>query len=261
MQSITLEQVAQDALITLREVFQASQVECELCLPEKPVGLYLQTEFLRVALLNILNAVATQIPGGKIKLSTRIAGHSAQLQLEAWRVHQKPGVAVELFLEALETGQSLLNLCQGTLEVTLLEQDESPLFACFTLPVAERVTVLVIDDNADTLQLFQRYLAESRYRFVGANHPRQGLALAESEQPHIIILDVMMPENDGWAVLGQLRVHPQTQDIPVIVCSIVPQESLAQALGAAEFLRKPISPAELLAALDRQANLPLSKSG
>jgi CheY-like chemotaxis protein len=262
MQSLTFEQVAQDALSTLREVFQANQVESELCLTEHPVGLYLQAEFLRVALLNILNAVTAQIPGGKIKLSTLIVEHAAQLQLEAWPpAHHKPGDSVELPLDVLETGQSLLALCHGTLEVALPEQDVSPLFVCFTLPVAERVTVLVIDDNTDTLQLFQRYLTDSRYRFVGANHPWQGLALAESEPPRIIILDVMMPESDGWAVLGQLRVHPQTQDIPVIVCSIVPQGSLAQALGAAEFLRKPISQAELLATLDRQANLPLSKSG
>ena len=64
-----------------------------------------------------------------------------------------------------------------------------------------------------------------------------------------ILLDIMMPQRDGWTLLGQLREHPDTHAIPVIVCSILPQEQLALVLGAAAFLRKPVSRADLLRAL------------
>ena len=119
----------------------------------------------------------------------------------------------------------------------------------------EQATVLVIDDNADALQLFQRYLSGSRYRFTGAQDAHRGLALAEELVPQVIVLDVMLSKEDGWTLLGQLREHPRTRGIPVIVCTILSQEQLALALGAADFMRKPVSRTELLSALDRQLDL------
>jgi CheY-like chemotaxis protein len=61
----------------------------------------------------------------------------------------------------------------------------------------------------------------------------------------------MMPGRDGWDLLGQFREHPVTQHVPVIICSILGQRDLAMALGAADFLRKPVTRQDLLAALDR----------
>ncbi|MDI7275566.1 MAG: response regulator, partial [Anaerolineae bacterium] len=123
--------------------------------------------------------------------------------------------------------------------------------AILNLPAAEQAGVLVIDDNADTLQLFQRYLAGSGYPFVGARDPEQAMALAEHLGPSVIVLDVMLPGVDGWELLGRLREHPKTRGIPVVVCTILPQEQLALALGAAAVLRKPVTRTALLEVLDR----------
>jgi CheY-like chemotaxis protein len=60
-----------------------------------------------------------------------------------------------------------------------------------------------------------------------------------------------MPQTDGWRVLSQLRQHPLTSHIPVIVCTILVQEALALSLGACAFLRKPVTRQAFLAALDR----------
>jgi CheY-like chemotaxis protein len=120
------------------------------------------------------------------------------------------------------------------------------------LLAAEQVTVLAIDDNADTLQLFQRYLSGSRYRLVSAQNAHQALALIEELNPQVIVLDVMMPKEDGWTLLGRFREHPKTREVPIIVCTILPQEQLALTLGAADFLRKPVNRATLLSTLDRQ---------
>jgi CheY-like chemotaxis protein len=114
--------------------------------------------------------------------------------------------------------------------------------------------VLVIDDNVDTLNLMRRYLSGSRYRFIGVTSPREGQTLAEQTHPAAILLDVMLPEVDGWEVLSQLREHPATRGVPIIVCTILPHDKLAFALGAADFLRKPVSRGELLSALARQTD-------
>jgi len=118
------------------------------------------------------------------------------------------------------------------------------------LSVARQVPVLMIDDNADTLQLFERYLSQSRYRFIGVRDPGQALDLIEELAPQVVLLDVMLPGVDGWELLGRLREHPRTRAVPVLVCTILPQEQLALTLGAAAFIRKPVSREGLLAALD-----------
>ena len=156
--------------------------------------------------------------------------------------------------------RELIELCHGSLECTdnVRQRSDSRQAQCegFTirvaLPNADQLTVLVIDDNADALQLVQRYLSGTGYRFVGVQEADEALVLAEELLPHIILLDVMMPGKDGWTLLGQLREHPKIQSIPIIVCTILPQEQLALTLGAAEFVRKPISRSELLSVLNRQ---------
>ena len=119
--------------------------------------------------------------------------------------------------------------------------------------------VLVIDDNADTLLLMERYLSGSHYHFVGGRDPLQALALAETHHPHVIVLDVMLPGIDGWNLLGQFKANPNLRQIPVIVSTILPQEALAMMLGADDFLHKPFTQAQLLAALARQMAQPSSE--
>jgi CheY-like chemotaxis protein len=146
----------------------------------------------------------------------------------------------------------LVRISGGVLELDLDRDPLTPFAATVVLPAAEQVPVLVIDDNADTLHLIERYLVSTRYLFVGTSDPDQALALAEQTAPRIIVLDVMLPGIDGWELLGRLREHPQTRDSPILVCTILPQEHLALTLGAAGFLRKPVNRTTLLLALDRQ---------
>ena len=113
--------------------------------------------------------------------------------------------------------------------------------------------MLAVDDNPDTLHLFSRYAANTRYNVIGVRQPVQVVALAEKVAPQIVVLDVMLPEVDGWQLLGQLHAHPALDRVPIIVCTILPQERLAHALGASAFLRKPVGREEFLAALDAQA--------
>ena len=117
------------------------------------------------------------------------------------------------------------------------------------LPTVER-TVLVVDDNADVLDLFRRYLLPHHYRVVTAQTAREAFDQARQLAPYAITLDLMMPEQDGWELLQALLHQPDTRHIPIVVCSVLKQKDLALSLGATSFLEKPVTEQALLAALE-----------
>jgi CheY-like chemotaxis protein len=118
------------------------------------------------------------------------------------------------------------------------------------LPPAGEAVVLVVDDQAVTQQMYRRYLSRTPFRVVGLTDPRQVLETARRLLPAVICLDVMMPIVDGWEVLQALKADPQTQPIPVVVCSAWEEPELARSLGASGFLKKPIVQRDLLAVLE-----------
>jgi CheY-like chemotaxis protein len=110
-------------------------------------------------------------------------------------------------------------------------------------------TVLVIDDYEGLSHLLKRFLAGYPCRVLAATDGVSGLSLAREIQPDAVILDVMMPNMDGWEVLQRLRNHPDTQHIPVIICSVFDDPELACALGASSFLSKPVKREDIIKAL------------
>ncbi len=206
---------------------------------------------MRQALLNVLTAAIRANPGGQIRVSAQTCGQEVSLLIQAASPATPAMPVPDGKADSLEIARQLVGLSGGSLEVLASAGSESAFAAKLAFPIADQAAVLVIDDNVDTLQLFQRYLAGTRYPFIGIREPEQALALAKQLAPRMIVLDVMLPGIDGWELLGRLREHPKTRDVPVVVCTILPQEELALSLGAAEFLPKPVSRDALLAALDR----------
>jgi CheY-like chemotaxis protein len=78
---------------------------------------------------------------------------------------------------------------------------------------------------------------------------QEGLRLLQSLAPDAIVLDVMMPEMDGWELLQRIRTSPRTTDVPVIICSVFNDPELAYSLGVSLFLPKPVSQKDVLTAL------------
>ncbi|MBM3190589.1 MAG: response regulator [Chloroflexi bacterium] len=114
------------------------------------------------------------------------------------------------------------------------------------LPDQAQRTVLVIDDHEGLIELFQRYLTGEQYLVLTATNGQQGMRLAIAERPDVIVLDVMMPGEDGWEILEQLSTQQTTRGIPVIVCSVLEEPELALSLGAAGYLAKPVTRMRLL---------------
>jgi CheY-like chemotaxis protein len=116
-------------------------------------------------------------------------------------------------------------------------------------------TVLVVDDNPDIVHLYQRYLVGTPYHLV---HVSRGLELFEQIEvihPDVIVLDIMLPDVDGWDLLTQLFESPHTRSIPVVVCSVVSDPDLALALGASICLPKPVQRPDFIRALDQALSL------
>ena len=113
-------------------------------------------------------------------------------------------------------------------------------------------TVLAVDDNADSLYALERMLVHSGYRVLAASSGQEALRLAREERPAIVLLDIMMPEMDGYEVTEQLKSDPELRFIPVILLSA--KDSLADIVvgldrGADGYVSKPFRPEELLARL------------
>lgn len=116
-------------------------------------------------------------------------------------------------------------------------------------------TVLIIDDDADARRLLRGALAADGFRVLEAVDGASGLDAAHAERPDAITLDILMPGMDGWEVLQRIRADSALADVPVIMLSVLHEQQMALALGATEYVTKPIDRAQLRRILHRQRSL------
>ena len=205
---------------------------------------------LRQAFLNVLSYAIDSVS----QKTLTITGSPGEQGLVV-EICEPPETSVALASPLIKRGgvgwlvaQALIEAQGGRLEIL---ESGRPFRAHILLPTAERPTILVVDDNAGLVALFQRYLGGHDVYVVGATNGEQALLLARELQPRVITLDVMMPHEDGWEILQKLEGAPDTRHIPVIVCSVLNERELALAMGASDYLVKPINQMELLATLRR----------
>jgi len=120
--------------------------------------------------------------------------------------------------------------------------------------------VLVIEDEPSSARLLQTYLSEAGYRVRLAASGEAGLAQARALPPAAIVLDVLLPGIDGWEVLRQLKSDVTLRDVPVIIATVVDERGVGIALGAVDYLVKPIDPEALLDRLGRYALAPTASA-
>ncbi|MEG4224627.1 urea ABC transporter substrate-binding protein [Microcoleus sp. N9_B2] len=108
------------------------------------------------------------------------------------------------------------------------------------LDLPDAATVLVIDDDPDARDLMTRCLSKQGFLVRSSASGQGGLLLAKELLPDAIILDVMMPSMDGWAVLSELKADQDLVDIPVIMITFLDDQNQGLELGAAEYVRKPV---------------------
>jgi CheY-like chemotaxis protein len=110
--------------------------------------------------------------------------------------------------------------------------------------------MLVIDDDPSVCELMTRLCGKEGYEVVTARNGEEGLKLAREKRPSLITLDVVMPGMDGWAVLKTLKADPQLSEIPVVMITIADDRERGMALGAADYLVKPVDRNRLAGVLE-----------
>jgi signal transduction histidine kinase/DNA-binding response OmpR family regulator len=119
-------------------------------------------------------------------------------------------------------------------------------------PIAEDVEeplILVVDDDATVRELVVRHLERAGFAAVAARGGQEGLRLVRELRPAAVTLDIMMPDLDGWTVLAAIKGDPALASIPVVLMSIVDQKNRGYALGAADYLVKPVDRSKLVETL------------
>lgn len=249
-QLVDAAEVVESAVRIARPLLDRRRLQVDIQVGEDTPMLAVQATSVRHALLNILTTMSHALEGGTITVRGEAEDDTVSLCLELRNGSSfAVGGAIDPD-ESLKVARELIDASGGTLEAET-SSDGALLSVRMCVRADAQMTVLVVDDNVDALQLYERYLAKTRYRFKGVSNPLEAVDVAERVKPRAVVLDLMFPETDGWELLGRLREHPQLGGVPAIVCSILPESDLASALGAAAFLRKPVSRSALLRELDR----------
>ena len=111
--------------------------------------------------------------------------------------------------------------------------------------------VLVVDDDPNARELLRRHLQRSGYAVRMAANGQEAIQLARTLQPDVVTLDVLMPQMDGWAVLSAMKEDAALAEIPVIMVTVVDNQSIGFSLGAVDYLIKPINRDRLVHAVEK----------
>jgi len=208
---------------------------------------------LRQILLNVLSYFINSGQTGSLGLTASATAAGVELsfaarpppgRLAAQPIGPVPGDAAQ----SLEVASRLAESQEGSIRIELAT-DGGTVLRLLLLTV-QATLVLVVDDNPSLVRLFRRYVRGEGFRLVQARNGIRAHQLARELQPDVIILDLMMPVQDGWDLFRSMQQDPLTAEIPVVACSILPERELALSLGSRDFLAKPVTPESLLAALE-----------
>lgn len=186
--------------------------------------------------------------------------HSSTCKIRLRAQSDNDFVNIQFFIEQIDNKVTLnfypvpeiINLLNGMFSP---QEGHETIRIEMLFPSTDLLNVLIIDDNPDIIHFYKRFLSRTRYLTRELSQGAFVFETVEKEHPDIIVLDVMLPDMDGWELLSQLKIQPFSKDIPVIICSVLGQEELALSLGAKAYLAKPVGRAEFIQALDFAANL------
>lgn len=200
---------------------------------------------LRQALVSLLAPAITASETGTVTL--RLFQEAGQVVIEGRG--RAADVAALVGRPGLADGLPFITAQRGALAYHPPSPSDAAWIIRLHFPASERPTLLVVDDNTDFIRLIDRTLIAHGWHVVGVEEAGGACLRAAQLQPQAILLDVVLPDRDGWEVLMTLKAQPSTRAIPVIVCSVLNEPEVAQSLGGAGYIHKPIDERALVDAL------------
>ena len=240
-----LDTVLEECTMLTRALAAQRHVQVQIFL-EEPYLVAVSQPILKQAILNLLAMTIRAVDSGTVYVGVCPQGSVVALTLTPQPAPHHAPQPITWDQHTLSITRRMALAFRGKVEAS---GPDRPAVLALTLPLADRVRVLAIEDNQDTLDLWQRYLRDSPFHLVPLRNPHDVLAEIERLQPDLIVLDIMLPEVDGWELLGRLREHRLGKTLPVVVCSVLPQRDLALSLGANGFLPKPATREQFLGVL------------
>jgi len=227
-------------------------IEIRVSAPADLPGTYADPAMLRQIILNLIPEVVHMAAGNKLALSVVPREGDVLCALGALAADAAARCDLDE-VNGLAVSRGLLEVYGGQLWLEHNEGQEASL--CFTLPTVRPWAILVVDDKPEAAQLYQRYLQELDCVLWVARDAQEAEERLAEATPDLVLLDVLMPNEDGWGVLRRLRTDPSTAGVPVVICSVLSQPRLGSALGATAVLQKPISQEALLSTVQRLLRL------
>ncbi|MBI9047164.1 MAG: response regulator [Anaerolineaceae bacterium] len=233
----------------LHKRLEMESVSLDMDLTEESVQVMADRVVIRQILISLVGYFSNFHCTDLICLRTRIQNQHVSLRFSAELLEElKKGEEKE---DLLESTRYWIRQMNGDITVKIPANERYGILEInFKLPAAQRKIILVVDDQKPTQQMFKRFLSHTSFQVIGTTDPERAIALARQYKPSLITLDVMMPEIDGWELLQAMKTNPETKDISVLICSAWEEPDLAQTLGAAGFLKKPVRQRDLLEAFE-----------
>lgn len=244
LEPIDLPAAFEDALRLIERLAASHSVKVQLLRGDGPVIVLATRTILRQILLNLLSYLIGLPNTRRIQITLSETGASAEACLLANGEEAPDGSTPS---PALAAARRLAEGEQGSLRI---EPTGDGVMARLLLLTNQASIVLVVDDNPDLIRLFRRYLRGEGFRLLQARNAIRAQQLARSLRPDVIVLDLMMPVQDGWDFLHAMQSDPTTTGIPIVACSVLPERELALSLQVSDFLAKPVTPEALLKALE-----------
>jgi len=285
LENFAVETAIPEVLSNIRQLAMTKKIQVDL--QNKPgVTVYADRIRFKQILYNLLsNAVKFTPGGGKITLSVTGDDRLAHISVTDTGIGIRPEDQKVVFDEFRQVGKTTRGVTEGTglgLAITkrLVERQSGTIALSselgkgskftFSLPLSQDVTetqpatsstgavshrkrplVLVVDDETPSRELLVSYLSPEGYETTTASSGAEALVKALELLPDAITLNMLMPGKNGWEILHRLKTTPATAAIPIVIVSIVDDKGRGFALGASEYLVKPVKKEVLLAALKK----------
>jgi CheY-like chemotaxis protein len=253
IEDVSLSALVDGILTTLGPVAAKHNIPLLNQLPDKLSPVRADRVILRQALFELISNAISRTGAGQVTIEG-IVTCEVSLSITAignLQTDTRTGIS-------LEVSQRLIASLGGYVEIV----DKSEQWqATIHLPLAVDIPILVMDDNAGMVELFRRYLAKWPYQLVEVHTAEQAIEQAREIHPKLIVLDIMMPHQDGWEVLQHLRNVPETKDVPIVICSVLNEPEIAATLGASDYLPKPVTQDALLTMVEQWCGAPPESVG
>ena len=228
-------------VLSLKHALVPASVDIEVAFVQPELTMTVHPSVLDQVLITAIRKLASRAQPGQVRIFAGLKDGDAEITVTGGLNGADAPAEADLLRDVLIPKGASISV----------DVDGDHAFLRIRMPSTGKVTVLAVDDNPDMQHFYRRSAAGTMYSITHIAQGQKVFEIVGALAPDLIILDVMLPDVDGWQLLMRLHEDPTTRSIPIIVCTVVREKELALSLGAALYLPKPVRPRQFTRALDQ----------